>query len=150
MAKIDLIGSEIENLTDYFNRTSNPAAAWRVFSLCRKTDRPVPAVITAEIDRFAEGVADAAEQAMMAEVGAKPVQFRPAELGKLWRGPCKGNPVGAMQDEWRDYQIYWAVRGLVNNGTKVGDAQEAVAKRKGVGLSKDTVDRIWKRHNRNG
>jgi hypothetical protein len=147
---IDFIGNEIADLTTFFERTHNPAAAWRAYSLARQHSRVVPDSIQAEIDRFAACISAAAGKAIQAEVGAPPVQFRSEELGKAWRGLGGGNPIGSLQDEWRDYQIFWAVLSRVNSGLKVGVAQAAVAAQRGVGLGVESVDKIWKRLKRNG
>jgi hypothetical protein len=146
----DLVASEIADLTSYFNRTRNAAAAWRAYSLARQHSRAVPDSIQAEIDRFAACISAAAGKAIQAEVGAPPVQFRSEELGKAWRGLGGGNPIGSLQDEWRDYQIFWAVLGRVNSGMKVGAAQAVVVAQRGVGLGVESVDKIWKRLKRNG
>ena len=146
----DLIGSEIADMTEFFKRTGNPAAAWRAYNLARQHSRAVPNLIQAEVDRFAACVSAVAEKAIQAEVGAPPVRFRSEELGQAWRGDCGGNPIGSLQDEWRDYQIFWAVLGRVNSGMKVGAAQAAVAAQRGVGLGVESIDKIWKRLKRNG
>jgi hypothetical protein len=146
----DLVASEIADLTSYFDRTRNAAAAWRAYSLARQHSRAVPDSIQAEIDRFAACISAAAGKAIQAEVGAPPVQFRSEELGKAWRGLGGGNPIGSLQDEWRDYQIFWGVLSRVNSGMKVGAAQAAVAAQRGVGLGVESVDKIWKRLKRNG
>ncbi|MBT1516174.1 hypothetical protein KIP88_37570 [Bradyrhizobium sp. SRL28] len=146
----DLVASEIADLTSYFDRTRNAAAAWRAYSLARQHSHAVPDVIQAEIDRFAACISDVAEKAIQAEVGAPPVRFRSEELGQAWRGDGGGNPIGSLQDEWRDYQIFWAVLSRVNSGMKVGAAQAAVAAQKGVWLGVDSIDKIWKRIKRNG
>ena len=146
----DLIGNEIAELTTYFERTRNPAAAWRAYSLARQYSRIIPDVIQAEIDRFAAGISTVAGKAIQAQVGARPIRFRSEELGQIWRGTGGGNPVGALQDEWRDYQSFWTVLSRVNSGMKVGAAQAAVAAQKGVGLGVESIDKIWKRLKRNG
>lgn len=145
----NLIDSEIADLTQYFEDTENVAAAWRVFHLARKYDRPIPDSVGVEIDRFAAGVGKVAERAMLAGVGAHPVGFREKELYEVWRNG-KDNPVGILQREWRDYWIFDAVFQLVEKGMKVGRAKATVAAMKGVGLGVDAVDLIWKRLNRAG
>lgn len=147
---VDLLGQEILDLTDFFEKTGNRAAAWRAYSLARKHSRPVPDVIQAEVDRFAECVSLVAAKAIQAEVGATPVRFRPEELGQAWRGDGGENPVRALQDEWRDYQIYWSVLTKVENGMKVGAAQAAVAAQPGVGIGIESISKIWKRLRRDG
>lgn len=146
----DLVGNEIADMTEFFKRTQNPAAAWRAYSLARQNSRMVPDVIQNEIDRFAACISAVAGKAIQAGFEASPVRFRSEELGQVWRGSGGGNPIGSLQDEWRDYQIFWAVLSRVNNGMKVGAAQAAVAAQKGVGLGVESIDKIWKRLKRNG
>jgi hypothetical protein len=166
MTKLKLIDSEIDGMIELFERTKNPAAAWHAYSICRKTSRPVPDVIQAEIDRFAACVSETVEKAILIEIdrsmqittspkGEKhdarsgtfaPVNFRDKELYRVWRGEFGGNPVGALQDEWRDYGIVEAVRPLIEGGTKAEDAHNIVAKRKGVPVGAERVRRIWNRY----
>jgi hypothetical protein len=146
----NLVDSEIADLTAFFERTRNPAAAWRAYSLARQYSRAIPDTIQTEIDRFAVCISTVAEKAIQAGVGAPPVRFRSEELGQAWRGNGGSNPIGSLQDEWRDYQIFWAVLSRVNNGMKVGAAQAALAAQKGVGLGVESIDKIWKRLKRHG
>jgi hypothetical protein len=146
----DLVASEIADLTSYFDRTRNAAAAWRAYSLARQHSHAVPDVIQAEIDRFAAGLAVVAEQAMRAGVGvAHPVTFRPEELGAIWRGDGKADPVGALQRDWRNVSIGAAVARQIENGKKVGAAIEAVAESVPY-LNSETVRKAWQKFQRNG
>jgi hypothetical protein len=145
----DLIASEIADLTSYFNRTRNAAAAWRAYSLARQPGRPVPDVIQAEVDRFAAGIARVAEQAMRAGLDvAHPVTFRSEELGAIWRDDGKADPVGALQRDWRNASIGAAVSRQIENGKKVGAAIEAVAESLPY-LNNETVRKAWQKFQRN-
>lgn len=145
----DLIGDEIADMTEFFERTKNPAAAWRVFHLARKHNRAIPESIAVEIDRFALGVSSMTEKAIFAGVSGHPIRFRAEELYELWRND-QDNPIGAIQREWRDYRIFGEVLRRVENGMRVGRAQAAVAAMKGVNIGVDAIDTIWKRLKRVG
>lgn len=147
---IDFIGNEIADLTSFFEETSNVAAAWRAYSLARQHSRAVPDVIQAEIDRFAAGLADVAAHAMRAGVDvAHPIIFRPEELGAIWRGDGKADPIGALQRDWRNLSIGAAVARQIENGKKVGAAIEAVAESLPY-LNNETVRKAWQKFQRNG
>ncbi|MBR1131934.1 hypothetical protein [Bradyrhizobium iriomotense] len=146
----DLVASEITDLTTFFISTGNVAAAWRAYSLARQHSRAVPHVIQAEIDRFAAGLADVAAQAMRAGVdAAHPITFRPEELGAIWRGDGKADPIGAFQRDWRNLSIGAAVARQIENGKKVGAAIEAVAESLPY-LNSETVRKAWQKFQRNG
>lgn len=150
----DLIGAEIAHMVEIFKLTKNPAAAWHAYSVCRKASRPVPDVIQTEVDRFAACVSENVEKAITDEFnrgthitlshrkikhGEKPytvdpVNFRERQLYKVWRGRFGGNPVGSLQDEWRDYGIAEAVRLLTENGETADRASEIVAKRESINM----------------
>lgn len=150
MASIDLVGAEIADLTELFDRTKNPAAAWRAYSLARQANRPVPESIAAEIDRFAHGIAAVAERAMTAEPTAAPIQFRSEEIGALWRNGTE-NPIAGFQREYRDYHVFWMILGRVNSGATVTAAIAELAKRKGnegVRLGEKSLWAIWDRLNK--
>lgn len=132
-------------LTGVFTANKNPAAAWAAYSFARRHALPVPDAIQDEVDRFADCISDVAEQAMQAELGAHPIRFRAEELGQVWRGDGGDNPIGSLQDEWRDYKIFMAVYERVDDGMKVGAAQAAVAAEKGVGVGIESIKKIWKR-----
>lgn len=144
-----LIDSEIASLTEYFNRTGNVAAAWRVYSLARQHDRPTPGSVLAEIDRFAAGIAEVAYQAMLASPSDTPLYFTPEKLGTLWRGDGGQNPVGALQRDWRDMSIGVEVARQIENGKKVGAAIEAVANALPY-LNSETVRKAWQKFQRDG
>ena len=74
-----------------------------------------------------------------------PVNFRAPGLYKAWRGKSS-NPVGALQDEWRDYGIVEAVQLLIDDGMKTTDAYDIVAGREGVNMGADMVKRICDRY----
>jgi hypothetical protein len=146
----DLVASEITDLTTFFISTGNVAAAWRAYSLARQHSRAVPDVIQAEIDRFAAGLADVAGQAMRAGVDvAHPITFRPEELGAIWRGDGKADPIGALQRDWRNLSIGAAVARQIENGKKVGAAIEAVAESLPY-LNSETVRKAWQTFRRDG
>lgn len=139
---------DLTTLTAMFTAGRNPAAAWAAYSLARRHRLPVPNAIQAEVDRFAECISTAAEQAMQAELGAPPIRFRAEELGQAWRGSGRDNPMGSLQDEWRDYKIFLAVYDRVESGMKVGAAQAAVAADQGVRVGIESIKKIWKRFKR--
>ncbi|TQF26892.1 hypothetical protein UNPF46_32190 [Bradyrhizobium sp. UNPF46] len=146
----DLVASEITDLTTFFISTGNVAAAWRAYSLARQHSRAVPDVIQAEIDRFAAGLADVAAQAMRAGVdAAHPIIFRAEELGAIWRGDGKADPIGALQRDWRNLSIGAAVARQIENGKKVGAAIEGVAESL-PHLNSETVRKAWQKFQRNG
>jgi hypothetical protein len=140
MAELDLI-----TLTRVFAASKNSAAAWAAYSLARRHGLPMPDAIQAEVDRFASCICAVAEQAMQTELGAPPIRFRAEELGQAWRGSGGDNPMGSLQDEWRDFQIFLAIYDRVKGGMKVGAAQAAVAADKGVGVGIESIKKIWKR-----
>lgn len=68
-----------------FEETRNPAAAWLCWHLANKWQLPVPAIIGAEIERFSEGIADLAVQALADNKAA----ISPRIVGELWAPPEK-------------------------------------------------------------
>lgn len=150
MARLpDLVAEEIDHLTSYFESTGNVAAAWRVFSLARKTGRSVPAPVAAEIDRFADGVASVAGRAMQATPNDGPLYFTPEKLGALWRGDGGQNPADTLRRDWRDMQIGFEVGRRVERGEKVGAAIEAVADDLPY-VNAETVRKAWQKVRREG
>lgn len=146
----DLIGNEIATHTDYYKRTGNPAAAWYVFHLCRKHGRVAPAEINKEIDRFTTEIAKRVEHAIQIPPSKIKLHVSARDIGDIFRDGIT-NPIGTMQKEWRDYWIFSEVlRRVEEYGEQVGEAQAAVARMKGVSLSFETVDQIWKRLKRDG
>lgn len=158
----DLIGSEIADLTAYFEKTGNVAAAWRAYSLVQKYGRPIPPVLQREVDRFAARVSDAAGQAIQSELGLfeqshrafkkdsddngvqPPIEFRADELYSVWIGGCD-NPVGQLQRDWRDNRIFAAIQALVDKGVRPGRAREIVKENARVSIQLDAIEQIWKR-----
>lgn len=136
---------DLTTLTGVFAVSKNPAAAWAAYSLARQHGLAVPDLIQAEVDRFAGRIGAVADEAMRAELGAPPIRFRSEELGQVWRGSGGDNPIGSLQDEWRDYKIFLAVHNRVDGGMKVGAAQAAVAADKGIGVGIESIKKIWKR-----
>lgn len=148
MAKLpDLVASEIEDLTIYFEKTQNPMAAWKVYSLAKKTGRPIPDTVMAEVDRFADGIAAVADRAMSLNMNARPLYFTPEKLGALWRGTGVQNPADALRRRWRDMNIGYEVNRLVEGGMGVTDAIAAVAKLP-PRLSDETVKKAWQAYQR--
>ncbi|MBC9883219.1 hypothetical protein G8O24_38680 [Bradyrhizobium sp. INPA01-394B] len=145
---IDFIGSEIADLTAYFEETGNVVAAWRAYSLSRQHNRPIADSVMLEVDRFATGVSAVAERAMQTLPDA-PLYFTPEKLGVLWRGNGGQNPADALRRDWRDRKIGHEVWRRVESGEKVGVAIEAVAKGP---PSRDTeiVRKAWQRFRRDG
>ncbi|MEH2498950.1 hypothetical protein V1294_005429 [Bradyrhizobium sp. AZCC 1678] len=166
----DLVGNEIAEMTDFFERTKNPAAAWRAYSLAQIYTRPVPRVIQAEVDRFAACVSEAAgkviqnELDLLAATSRTPkenledqkkkrtanhkdriVNFRAKELYAAWRGKAHENPVGQLQIEWRDIRIFGALQSLTARGVRPGRARQIVKDSGYAGLELDQIEKIWKR-----
>ena len=142
---IDFIGSEIANVTEYFNQTKNPAAAWHVFSLCQKANRPVPDSVMAEIVRFADGIAAETTEAINAPTNAGVCHFKDEKIYNLWRNGIN-NPIGAMQDQWHDWKIFTRVQHLVDEGMSERRAHAAVAKQPDVLRGVDMIKIIWNRY----
>jgi hypothetical protein len=109
----NLVAEEIQHLTAHFESTGNVMAAWRVFSLAKKTGHSIPESVVTEIDRFADGISNIAEHAMHADVNAYPLRFTPERLGALWRGDGVKNPADTLRRDWRDMKIGWEVNRLV-------------------------------------
>lgn len=160
----DLIGNEIADLTAYFEKTGNVAAAWRAYSLAQTYVRPIPAVLQAEVDRFAACVSEAAGRAIQTEIDlygetiiqkkddpknkppprTYPHHFRDQELYAAWRNGID-NPIGQLQTDWRDNRIFAAIQTLVDRGVRPGRAREMVKKSGRIDINLDAIEQIWKR-----
>lgn len=146
MAKLpDLVAEEISHLTEYFNQTKNPAAAWHVFSLCQKYRKPVPEEVTAEIVRFADGIAAETEEAIHAPTDTGVCHFRGAKIYDLWRNGTD-NPIGTLQAQWHDWKIFAKVQDLVDGGMSARRAFAAVKAQKDVMRGVDMIKIIWNRY----
>lgn len=103
MAKLpDAIDLEISELAGIWRDTTNPLAAWRCFVIARQNSRVVPAVIDAEIFRFAETV--------IAPAGGSVTQKTVAEA---WGIATGRKPVMELRNTQRDIAIYldfWEMR----------------------------------------
>lgn len=167
----DVFDNNIASMTQFYERTGNVAAAWAAFSFAFTHGRPIPDSIYREVERFAAGVALIAQQAITEgfdKTVAKPdakktrtdakksrqkdgaITLTPEELGKLWRGKDKRDPVGRLQKEWRDYQLYWLMRNrVVGEGLTVDEAAEQVSAMRGA-LTKRSLQNLWKLLNSDG
>ncbi len=145
----DLIGSEIADLTAYFEKTGNVMAAWRALSLARQHNRPVPDAVMKEVERFAAGIDAVADQAIRSSPSDKPLYFTPEKLGVLWRGDGGQNPADALRRDWRDMKIAHEVWQRVERGEKVGVAIEAVASEP-PHVSEETARKAWLKFRRDG
>jgi len=141
----NLVDSEIDSVTEYFDRTKNPAAAWHVFSMCQKYRKPVPKSIMAEIVRFADGIATETEKAIAAPTDAGVCHFRGAEIYDLWRNGTD-NPIGTLQAQWHDWKIFAKVQHLVDGGMSERHARTTVAAQKDVMRGVDMIKIIWNRY----
>ncbi|RTL63877.1 MAG: hypothetical protein EKK42_27010 [Pseudonocardiaceae bacterium] len=141
----NLVDSEINSVTEYFERTKNPAAAWHVLSLCHKYRKPVPKSVMAEVVRFADGIAAQTTEAIDAPTDAGVCHFRGAEIYDLWRNGTD-NPIGALQAQWHDWKIFAKVQHLVDDGMSARRAMAAVAARKDVRRGVDMIKIIWNRY----
>ncbi|OKO86184.1 hypothetical protein [Bradyrhizobium sp. AS23.2] len=146
----ELFDSNIASMTKFYESTGNVAAAWCAFSIAFTHGREIPDSIFREIERFAAEVALTAEKAITAEVDKGPVTLTPEELGTIWRGKDKRDPVGRLQREWRDYQLYWEMRNRVNRGSTVAEAAKAVRAMRGVALSERSLENLWRRLDTDG
>ncbi|MET4022776.1 hypothetical protein [Bradyrhizobium sp. RT10b] len=141
----DVYDSNIALMTKFYETTGNVAAAWCAFSIAFTHGREIPDAIFKEVERFAAKIALTAEKAITADVGERPVTLSSEELGTIWRGKDKRDPVGRLQKEWRDYQLYWAMRGRVDRGLTVAEAAKEVRAMKGVSLSERSLENLWRR-----
>lgn len=141
----NLVDSEIESVTDYFNRTKNPAAAWHVFSLCQKARKPVPDSVMAEVVRFADGIATETTEAINAPTNAGVCHFRDTEIYNLWRAGVD-NPIGTMQAQWHDWKIFARVQHLVDSGMSARKARATVKDQADVLRGEDMIKIIWNRY----
>lgn len=141
----DVFDTNISGMSEFYERTGNVAAAWLAFSIAISQNRTVPSTILAEVERFASQIGLIAERAITASPGAASVSLTSKRLGKLWRGKYQRDPVGKLQKDWRDYQLYLRMRSHVENGMTVEAASEAVWAMKGVRLSPRSLRNIWTR-----
>lgn len=135
---------DLDRLRDFFEQSHNPAAAWLCMSLARRWDMPVPGSIAAEIDRFADAIA---ERALAALDGDQGVVFNGDTVGALWDAQKKGQgstPVAEQLKLWdRDLQIGLRVFELRKTQSK-DEAFENAADE--FGISASSADHISRRY----
>ncbi|RYX86980.1 MAG: hypothetical protein EON84_21290, partial [Bradyrhizobiaceae bacterium] len=132
---------DLDRLSDFFQQSRNPTAAWLFWSLAKRWDMPVPEPIAAEIDRFADAVA---EMALAALDGDESIVINGDTVGTLWDTQARGQgstPIAVELKLWdRDLQIGLRVFELRKiTGTK-DEAFEIAAEE--FGISASSADHI--------
>lgn len=101
MAKLPTpIEYELMGLAHIWERTGNPAAAWRAFHLACANGVAVPSPVMAEVERFAEAVT-----APLVEKGGSITKDSVAAAWGISRGR---KPAPELRSELRDLDIYFA------------------------------------------
>lgn len=133
---------EVAHLTRYFEQSGNVAAAWRCWHLARKWGFPVPAVVDAEIDRFAAAIAGVTDAAL---AGNAESRLDSKTVARLWGAAARGkeDPAKALCAWDRDLDVAVDVY-LKRKKMSAEQAYEAVAEERHMG--KENVVRLYKKH----
>jgi hypothetical protein len=106
---------EICELAGIWRETGNPAAAWRCFVLARENGFPVPAVIDAEIMRFA--------QAITAPLASDRSTITARTVAEAWEITKGRKPAPELRNYRRDLDLYfeyWRWRRTSHRKTPTG------------------------------
>jgi hypothetical protein len=136
---------ELRQLSDFFEESHNPAAAWLCWSLGQTWGLPVPGPIAAEINRFAAAIA---EKSISALDGDEDVVITGDLVGALWDTKKRrqgSTPIAEELRLWdRNIEIAWRVYELRKITSSKDEAFEIAARE--FGISESSADHISRRY----
>lgn len=138
----DMARSEIALMADLFKQTRDPACAWRAFSLARQHSIELPAIIDAEVDRFAAAVGALATPNSWTRQHRKAAP--PEAIQRIFKGHKGRNAGTGSATAYRAYALAVYVEKLIREGNKSFKAVERVRVARGV--SKTTVENAMAAH----